>query len=74
MTIEVPYIKDKELQTRFENWLIYRGNEFVKPRSIHAESFVIVVKDAQDAYWIGSNHVALMNKLFDGPLTRTLSG
>lgn len=71
MNIEVPYMEDKELQKRFENGLIRRGYEIAKPRSISATTFIIVVKDAQDAFWIGCNYVSLVNKLFDGPLTKT---
>lgn len=72
MTIEVPFIDDKELQSRFEQWLIKRGNDIAKPRSIHAQQFTVVVKDAEDAFWIGCNYVSIVNKLFDGPLTKTL--
>lgn len=73
MNIEVPYIDDKELQRRFENWLTARGTEFFKGRSVHLTTFIVVAKDAQDAFWIGSNHLAIMLKAFDGPLTKTLS-
>ncbi|MBC7947198.1 MAG: hypothetical protein H7Y42_04910 [Chitinophagaceae bacterium] len=72
MNIEVPFIEDKELQKRFEEWLTGKGYQFAIPRSIAAQSFIVVVHDPQDAFWIGCNHVALANKLFDGPLTRTL--
>lgn len=71
MKIEVPIIKDKELQKRLEEGLIKRGFEIAIPRSLHAEFFIVVVRDAQDAFWIGCNYVALVNKLYDGPLTKT---
>lgn len=72
MTIEVPFIKEKELQKRFQDWLTHKGNDYTLPRSINAEFFVVIANDAQDAFWIGCNYVALCEKLFDGPLTRTL--
>lgn len=71
MNIDVPLL-EKDLQVRFENWLAERGTNFAKIRSINAQHFVVIPKDEQDAFWIGCNYVALANRLFDGPLTRTL--
>jgi hypothetical protein len=72
--IDVPIFEDKELQTRFENWLRARGTSFALSKSKSAETFMVIARDAQDAYWIGCNYITLAYKIFDGPLTRTLSG
>lgn len=74
MIIEVPIIQEKELQARFEKWLIYQKHDFKKSKSRHAETFEIINVSPQAAFWIGCNYLSLVNRLFDGPLTKTLSG
>jgi putative methionine-R-sulfoxide reductase with GAF domain len=66
-TIEVPLLQ-QDLQKRFESWLKKRGNLITRKK----ETIIIYVSNEQDAFWIGCNYVALENKLFDGPLTKTL--
>lgn len=73
LQIDVPLFDDKELQHRFEKWLTERGNKFSKKRSKAVQHMTVHLKDEQDAFWIGCNYVSLAHKLFDGPLTRTLS-
>ena len=71
MTIDVPFIEDKDLQQRFENWLTKRGHRVVKKkRSI---VFFVHIENQQQAFTIGANYLAISMRLFDGPLTRTLS-
>jgi hypothetical protein len=72
--IDIPILEDKELQTRFENWLKWRGTSFARLKSKSADRFTVLAKDAQDAYWIGCNYITLAYRIFDGHLTQTLSG
>lgn len=72
-TIEVPFHADKELITRWEKYLTEKGYNFRRKGRLGEFTYSITVTSAQDAYWLGCNSVALLNKLFDGPLTTTLT-
>lgn len=72
LKIFVPFSGDKELITRWENWLLNRHTKYDKRGTIGDHTYHIEVVSAQDAFWIGCNAIALANKLFDGPLTTTL--
>lgn len=70
--IECPFHADKELVTRWETYLAEKGFKYKRKGTIGQYVYHIEVETAQDAYWLGCNCVALLNKIFDGPLTRTL--
>lgn len=69
--IEISFMEDKELQKRLEDGLMKRGYIIAKSRSIHASTFTICQINAQDAFWIGCNYVALAHKLYDSGITKT---
>lgn len=72
-TIDIPFEAEKEIHSRFENWLVAKSYFWKRlDRGSAVKGYRIVIIDPMEAYWIGCNATAIVNKLFDGPLTRTL--
>lgn len=75
LTIIVPFNdEDTSLVDRWERWLTEKLYKFERKGRIGDYTYHITIDHPQDAFWIGSNWTALLWKLFDGPLTKTLSG
>lgn len=66
--------EEKEIATRIENNIKAKCFKYVKRGSMGNVKLIVEVANAQDAYFLGMNVVAIMHKLFDTGTTRTGRG